>query len=134
MKLARIEIHAKFGGRCAYCGGEITLKQMQVDHVIPLLRGQSDQSLAGYAPLGIAARERGTNDVSNLYPACRPCNQLKSSYSLEDFRAQVDWNSESLRKYNCQYRHLLRFGRIVEVTAPVVFHFETFTPSKEQAQ
>ena len=31
----RIKIHAKHRGRCAYCGAEIALKDMQVDHIVP---------------------------------------------------------------------------------------------------
>ena len=34
-KQQRIEIHSKFGGKCAYCGAETQLKDMQVDHIIP---------------------------------------------------------------------------------------------------
>ena len=48
----RQQIYEKFGGRCAYCGCEITIKDMQADHVVPLHLG-------------------GEDDISNLYPACR---------------------------------------------------------------
>jgi len=35
LKQKRIEIYSKYNGRCAYCGEEIQLKDMQVDHIIP---------------------------------------------------------------------------------------------------
>ncbi len=31
MKIDRKSVYEKFDGRCAYCGREITIKQMQVD-------------------------------------------------------------------------------------------------------
>ncbi len=119
----REEVYAKFGGRCAYCGTEITIKQMQVDHVVPLYRGSSDKNLAG-VPGITDARIRGTNAMENLFPACAPCNRLKVCYTLEEFRVEVAEQAVRLRKYNCQYRHLLRFDRIVENEGPVVFWFE----------
>ena len=44
----RQQIYEKFGGRCAYCGCKITIKDMQADHVVPLHLG-------------------GADDISNLY-------------------------------------------------------------------
>ena len=35
-KREREEVLKKYDGHCAYCGAEITLKQMQVDHLIPM--------------------------------------------------------------------------------------------------
>ena len=28
-------IHKKFGGKCAYCGNDITIDNFQMDHLIP---------------------------------------------------------------------------------------------------
>jgi 5-methylcytosine-specific restriction endonuclease McrA len=38
MKINREEVYNKCSGHCAYCGKEITIKQMQVDHIKPLYR------------------------------------------------------------------------------------------------
>lgn len=35
MKVNREQIFLKCNGHCAYCGKEITLKEMQIDHIIP---------------------------------------------------------------------------------------------------
>lgn len=67
MKIDRKAIWQKYGGRCAYCGCVITLKEMQVDHVKPRRIGGSD-------------------DVDNLKPSCRLCNHYKRAMSLEEFR------------------------------------------------
>jgi len=49
---------------CAYCGRE---NAVVVDHVIPVSRG-------------------GTNDRTNLAPACWPCNSEKSDATPEEWR------------------------------------------------
>lgn len=38
----RQKIYDKCKGHCAYCGCELEYRDMQVDHVIPLRRGGSD--------------------------------------------------------------------------------------------
>ena len=55
-------IFSKTKGRCSYCGG----KAEEIDHIIPRAKG-------------------GTNSTYNLTPACRSCNEKKSSLSLKEF-------------------------------------------------
>jgi hypothetical protein len=50
------------GTECRYCGDEANT----VDHVVPLSRG-------------------GTNDLSNLTPACKPCNSSKRDRLVEEW-------------------------------------------------
>lgn len=60
------ERRAKFaecGNRCAYCHAE---KPLTVDHLVPLARG-------------------GTDDISNIVPACRSCNSKKNARTAEEF-------------------------------------------------
>ena len=42
MKIDRAKIWAKFGGKCAYCGCEISLKDMQIGHIKPKRSGGTD--------------------------------------------------------------------------------------------
>ena len=67
MKIDRKAVWQKYGGRYAYCGCEITIKEMQVDHVKPKRIG-------------------GSNDMDNFNPSCRLCNHYKRAMSLEEFR------------------------------------------------
>jgi 5-methylcytosine-specific restriction endonuclease McrA len=54
----------KWGRQCAYCGAKDTA--LEVEHLIPKVRG-------------------GSNRVSNLTLACRPCNLAKGSQTAAEF-------------------------------------------------
>ena len=59
-------VHAKYNGRCAYCGIELE-KGWHVDHINPQVYGVN-------------------NDLSNLNPSCKHCNNYKCHSKLETFR------------------------------------------------
>lgn len=52
------EIKTAYGYRCVYCGRK--LKRLSQDHITPLARG-------------------GSHTVSNVVPACLPCNRKKNA-------------------------------------------------------
>ena len=56
---------AEHEGHCAYCG---STKRIEADHRTPLCRG-------------------GSNLITNILPACRPCNRRKHRRNEEEFRA-----------------------------------------------
>jgi len=62
--LALVEAHE---GRCAYCGN---VRPLEPEHKIPLSRG-------------------GSNDISNIVPACRRCNAKKHKLTDEEFRKRL---------------------------------------------
>lgn len=112
-KLERQRIYAKTGGRCAYCGHEITLQQMQVDHIVPLYNG-------------------GTEDTANYLPACRSCNHYKSTLGLEKFRVVLERMPDVLARDSVTYRNAVRFGLVSPTPHPVVFYFESHPPEREE--
>lgn len=67
-KKTRESVYAKFSGHCAYCGREIAMKEMQVDHIVSHMSHGGDDS------------------EENYYPACSVCNRVKSSSTIEGFR------------------------------------------------
>ena len=67
MKIDRQKVYEKYNGHCAYCGKVITIKDMQVDHILPKRLG-------------------GTDDIDNLNSSCRLCNHYKRANSIESFR------------------------------------------------
>ena len=67
MKIDRQKVYEKYNGHCAYCGKGITIKDMQVDHILPKRNG-------------------GTDDIDNLNPSCRLCNHYKRAADIGTFR------------------------------------------------
>ncbi|MBZ6385512.1 MULTISPECIES: HNH endonuclease [Pantoea] len=129
-------LRMKFGGRCAYCGCELPEKGWHADHVEAVLR-VTEQCMKAAAK-GIfklkATGEvfnQGADCLDNLFPACAPCNLLKTSYSLEMFRKQVSLQADRGRRSSVNFRTAERFGLIEVVEKPVIFWFEKY--QKEQA-
>lgn len=111
MKINRELIHNKFNGHCAYCGCDITVKDMQVDHITPKLLFDNK---VGY----------GVDNIKNLNPACRVCNNWKSIYSVEEFRNQMQNQVAAARKYSRNFRMAEKFGLVNENNTKVIFYFE----------
>lgn len=104
-KRRRLAVHAKCGGRCAYCGELIAIGQMQIDHVHPKVSG-------------------GTDEDSNLMPACRQCNNYKHFFTLDQFRQMVRSQVELLRRHSMNFRTAERFGMVVPTNREISFYFE----------
>lgn len=87
-KEKRAEVYAKYNGRCAYCGKEIELKDMQVDHVTAYA-----QSIYGTETENEKVSEMIGNgsidDIPNLLPSCRACNYYKNINGIEGFRERI---------------------------------------------
>lgn len=63
----RIKVLNKYNKKCAYCGNEISLEDMKIDHFTPQSKG-------------------GTDDFENLLPACEICNHYKNSHNFNKFK------------------------------------------------
>ena len=118
MKINRQEVYNKCDGHCAYCGKDITLKQMQVDHKEPLFRNSTDKELEWYK------RIRGTDEIDNLLPSCARCNRWKSTYTIEEFRKEISLQIQRLNNYSSNYRMVKDYNLIQETNNPVVFYYE----------
>src|SRR6218665_2381220 len=120
-KKQRDELRLKFGGLCAYCGLPLG-DRWHADHFEPIVRSDWWSKRAGKPDRGPDNPERDT--LTNLMPACAPCNIDKHRMSLEDWRGQLQRRCGVLSSAYSTYRSLLRFGLIVETGSPIVFHFE----------
>ena len=78
-KKTREAVFNKYGGRCAYCGCELTPRTMQVDHIKSVYNSCLEN---GYVY---------TQDDSfdNLNPSCRQCNFYKGTLDIEQFRNKI---------------------------------------------
>ena len=120
MKIDRKAIHEKFGGHCSYCGKELHIEKMQVDHFVPLFRGWEDQILEGFG------LERGKDVQENLFPSCARCNRWKSTWNIEQFRKEITLQIQRLNERSNNYRMAKDFGLVVETNKSVQFFFETY--------
>jgi hypothetical protein len=63
----RVQVLARDKYRCLMCGRDKSEVSLEVDHVIPVAEG-------------------GTDELSNLATLCRPCNNGKSAFKFADYR------------------------------------------------
>ena len=118
-KTNRQEVYNKCNGHCGYCGREITFKEMQIDHIIPIYRNDTTETLESWNIT------RGTDDIDNLLPSCPRCNKWKSTYSLEKFREVIKTSIDRLHRDTPNYRLAKDFGLISENNTNIVFFYET---------
>ena len=77
-KAIRLKVYEKCNGSCAYCGEELTIKTVQIDHLHPMCR-----------PIQSYNNIKSHDDFLNLMPACRQCNFYKGSETLKQFRTSM---------------------------------------------
>ena len=103
-KKMRERIYTKYNGHCAYCGKEISIKDMQVDHIIPRYH-------------------KGEDNEENLNPACRACNFYKSTWTMETFRENIRTMIDRLEKVFI-FKLAVKYGLIEIKKKPIKFYFE----------
>jgi hypothetical protein len=64
-KVSRYMLYRRDGGRCAYCGKEISQKEATIDHIFPKSKG-------------------GKTEWENVVLACKKCNRIKDNKTLEE--------------------------------------------------
>lgn len=69
-KVARQEAWTRQKSRCAYCLTKLRLDQVTADHVIPKSKG-------------------GLNQKENIIAACRTCNLIKGSMTVNQFKNKL---------------------------------------------
>lgn len=126
-KKKREALRLKFGGKCAYCGCELT-GRWQADHMEPVYRIHKwVRKPDGYGSVAVPTgeMERPENDhEGNLMPACSACNNDKHSATLEQWRKRLEDLLGVCERNHSAYRHALRFGLLLPAPKPVVFYFE----------
>lgn len=112
-KKLREQVYQKYGGHCAYCGCELELKDMQVDHIFSVARAKWKKE------------EIDLNHIDNLMPSCRSCNYYKDTCSIETFRKNLNTLMERVRKPFI-YRLAEKYGMVKEFSWDGKFYFETW--------
>lgn len=111
-------VYAKYDGHCAYCGREITFKEMQVDHFEPKAFTQ---------PIGRDLNGRyiyhDADSYENLMPSCRRCNHYKRANTLKYFRHLIATIHERIHN-NYIVKVAEDFGIVQYNTWDGLFYFE----------
>ena len=116
----REAVYYKYDGCCAYCGKELTPKDFQVDHLIPIQR----ERFGKYT-------EEQLERFENYMPACRRCNHYKRAHSLEVFRKYIEEIPRKLKEGSYIYKVGLDYGLVEEHPQQIEFYFEYVNRLKE---
>lgn len=110
-KKIRQQVFDKYKGHCAYCGCILEYKDMQVDHIDSVYRAEYHG-------------KEMDESIKNYMPSCRACNFYKSTFSIEEFRNNIQ--NKLIRKLqkDFNYKMLVKYEMIHESFKPVVFYFE----------
>lgn len=66
--------YAEFDNCCAYCGKQHKAMDLQIEHFVPISKG-------------------GTHVLSNIVPACKPCNRSKFDHDAEAWYEKQEFYS-----------------------------------------
>jgi 5-methylcytosine-specific restriction endonuclease McrA len=124
-KSDRIKIFEKYGGKCAYCGCDLT-KSWHADHIQPIVRDSKWDRKKGKFVNSGTCRYPENEILENFNPACSSCNIQKNSFTLEQFRSNIQGFLNSLNQYSTQYKFIKRYGLIEETGRELKFFFENF--------
>ena len=116
----REAVYYKYDGHCAYCGKELTTKDYQVDHLIPIQR----ERFGKYT-------EQQLERFEYYKPSCRVCNHYKRAHSLETFRRYIEEIPNKLERDNYIYRIGKKYGLLEEHPKKIVFYFEQLEELKK---
>lgn len=113
-ELERIKIFQKYNGRCAYCGCKLNYRDMKMS-CIPKRNSFFREPL-----------------IQKHLPACESCYYLVSSFSLEEFRTQIDNTISEYLREDPNYKLAIKYGVIKEMDPPYVFYFEKIDAEDNQ--
>jgi 5-methylcytosine-specific restriction endonuclease McrA len=117
-------VHAKCGGKCAYCGDPLG-KRWTVDHIIPQKNFLQNVHNKWKVPSFLShLTEHDINHIDNLLPSCASCNNYKSSMDVETFRSEIGMLVERLQKTSTIFKISIRFGLLTKRKKKIVFYFE----------
>ena len=103
-KKLREKIRMKTNGLCGYCGRCLS-DRWHVDHVYPI----------GYG---------GADEYGNMIASCPQCNNYKSIFTVEQFRAIVEGQCSQLEKYSTNYKFAIKYNLLTVNNIAIEFYFE----------
>jgi 5-methylcytosine-specific restriction endonuclease McrA len=127
-KKQRDAVKMKYGGRCAYCGCELS-DRWHADHLVPVMREvKTVRTEKGYRLTSEKPMRPENDTIENLMPACPSCNIDKHILTIEEWRDDLQRTVNTLNSYSRAYKFARRFGLVEETGRSVSFHFEREKP------
>lgn len=116
----RKAVYEKYDGHCAYCGVQITQRQMQIDHMESVyvcgLHGIEDDVV---------------ESIDNYMPSCRQCNLYKDTLTVEKFRDKLKGTLPRTLQANFHQLLAIRYGIIKIEEWDGLFYFEKHATKRE---
>ena len=106
-KNIRDKVKAKFNGHCGYCGEKPD--RLCIDHIHPFSDYRKGEEI---------------NNIENLMPSCFKCNNYKLTWSLEQFRSNLQDQVKLARRHSVNFRFAEKYGLIEVKEKPIKFYFE----------
>ena len=119
-KEQRVILKQKFDGNCSYCGEELG-ERWDADHFIPIKRNWT--YIKGKQVFTDCENPENDN-LDNMMPSCKSCNNDKSSLSIEDWRKMIRNKVICLNRDNTTYQKAKRYGLVKETKNDVTFYYE----------
>lgn len=116
-KELRQEVFDKYEGHCAYCGCELKMDDMQVDHI----DSQYLTRLKG---------EKVIETIETLNPSCRQCNFYKGTLSIERFRNSLANILQKSVQKPFQFKLALKYDMVSVKEWNKKFYYEKFINRK----
>lgn len=113
----RLVVLSKFNNKCAYCGCDLEIRTLCIDHLIPKRRGTYQTKFDSEL----------VDCIENFMPCCKACNSSKGSMLLEVWREELYLKINRLLKHSSTYRAALKFNLVAPTNNPVIFYFETLS-------
>lgn len=121
----RQQVFEKYGGKCAYCGCDLQ-KGWNVDHIEPAWHTWTEEEAARHKI------NKGVECITNYNPSCPRCNKWKSTFTIEEFREEIQFQIGRLNRYSSNYRLAKDYGLVLENEPKVKFYFEIIKPNKDE--
>lgn len=113
-KELREKVFDKYDGHCAYCGCELKMDDMQVDHIDSqyLTRLKNEKVI------------ETIETIETLNPSCRQCNFYKGALSIERFRNSLANILQKSIQKPFQFRLGMKYGMVSVKEWDKKFFFE----------
>jgi len=122
-KAMRLKVYEKYHGHCAYCGKEIQMKEMQVDHITPVMWSYygSKRQLEEIQQM---VADGKMDSLDNYMPSCRSCNYYKGMGDIEALRQRILTQLDHTCRSSFQVRLAMQYGMIEYKPWDGKFYFE----------